>query len=200
MSTCIRRTGIRISLTIYALAQAGSAQPTPTGGFTIAILQGDGILNALPRPPLTRVSIRVANPKGQPIRDAVAVFQFPEAGASAAFPDGSVVKVLLTNTNGEAVVELKSNEVPGKFEPTVTVNYLGQSSMVKLHQENAFPYVTAMRPKRSFLSRLKKPIGIAAAAGALGAVTALTRQGGSTTPPSNGGITITPSTGTVGGR
>jgi hypothetical protein len=187
-----------VIIVIEAIAQPELAQPKPSRGFTVAVVQGDGIVNELPRPPLTRVSIRVADSNGQPVRDAVAVFQFPEAGASAMFSDGSVVKVLLTNANGEAVGEVKSNEVPGRYQPTVTVNYLGQSSVVKLHQANAFSYVNPRPPKRSFLSPLKKPIFSAMTAAAVGVLVALTR-GTSTPPPGDHGITVTPGNGSVGG-
>ena len=193
-----------------AIAQPGTGQPAPTKGFTVAVLQGDGVLNALPRPPASHVSIRVADTTGQPIRNAVAVFEFPEAGASASFPDGSVVKVVLTNDKGEATADLKSNEVPGKYQATVTVNYLGQSSLVKLNQENAFPYGTPtavgnrLIHKRGFFT--KKTVLIIAGVAAAGAISVIAAHhgGGSgstqtTPPPGDGGITITPGTGTVGG-
>ena len=191
-------------------AQQDAGQPAPTKGFTVTVLQGDGVLNPLPRPPATHVSIRVADTKGQPIRNAVAVFEFPEAGASASFPDGSAVKVVLTNDKGEAVADLKSNEVPGKYQATVTVNYLGQSSLVKLNQENAFPYGTPAAVGNRLIQKhgffTKKTVLIiagVAVAGAIGAIAAH-HGGGSgssqTTTPPAGGITITPGTGTVGGH
>ena len=71
--------------------------------------------------------------------NAVAVFELPAEGASASFPDGSMVKVILTNDKGEAMVDIKSNEVPGKYQPTIMVNYLGQSSLIQLNQENINP-------------------------------------------------------------
>jgi len=185
-------------------------QPGPTKGFTVAVLQGDGVLNPLPRPPASHLSIRVADSKGSPIGNAVAVFELPEAGASATFQDGSSVKVLLTNEKGEAVADLKSNEVPGKYQATVTVNYLGQSSLVKLNQENAFPFKipTAegnrlLRKHGFFTKKTALIIAGVAAAGAIGVIAAH-HGGGSnstqTTTPPPGGITITPGTGTVGGH
>jgi hypothetical protein len=187
------------------LAETDSIQQAPTKGFTVAVIQGDGVVNALPRPLSTHVSIRVADPKGQPIRDAVAVFEFPEAGASATFPDGSLVKVLLTNSNGEATAILKSNEVPGKYEPIITVNYLGQSSVLKLRQENVFAYSRPAPAKRGFVAGIKGGlsrkalIAIGAAGGAV-AVLASHRSPAPPPPASSGGITVTPGTGTVGGR
>jgi hypothetical protein len=121
MSNYIHTIGLSVAFALEAGAQSESAQPKPPRGITVTVVQGDGVVHELPRPPLSRLSIRVADSKGQPIRDAVTVFQFPEAGASAMFSDGSVVKVLLTNANGEAVSEVKSNEVPGTYAPTVTV-------------------------------------------------------------------------------
>jgi hypothetical protein len=181
-----------------------SATPPPTKGFTVTVLQGDGVLNPLPRPPATHVSIRVADAKGQPVRNAVAAFELPEAGASAAFADGSAVKVLLTNEKGEATVDTKSNEVPGKYQATVTVNYLGQSSVVKLNQENTYPYGPPARSIRSLKPRgfLRKKTVLIVAAVAATAVIAIALHGGSskTTTSPTGGITITPGTGTVGGN
>lgn len=184
-------------------AQTDSAQQPLTKGFTVALLQGDGVVNTLPRPLPTHVSIRVADTKGQPIRNAVAVFEFPEAGPSATFIDGAVVKVILTNANGEATADLKSNEVPGKYEPTITVNYLGQSSVVRLHQENAFTYTAASPVRRAFFAKLSRAFSkktlIAMAAGVAGAVAVLTRHSSpAPAPAGNGGITVTPGTGTVG--
>ena len=208
MSNCFR------SISLWAIGCAVlAAQPEPAPqvakGFTIIILQGDGVLNPLPRPPATRVSLRVADPKGQPIRNAVTVFELPEAGASAKFSDGSPVKVILTNEQGEAVADLKSNEVPGKYQATVTVNYLGQSSLVKLNQENAFPYGTPSAVGNRLIQKhglfTKKTVLIIAGVAIAGAVgTVAAHHGGgsgssqTTTPP--GGIVITPGTGTVGGH
>jgi hypothetical protein len=211
MLTCIRALCLWLTAYTLACAQRDAGQLAPTKGFTVAVLQGDGLLNSLPRPSAAHVSIRVADTKGQPIRNAVAVFEFPEAGASASFPDGSVVKVVLTNDKGEATTDLKSNEVPGKYQATVTVNYLGQSSLVKLNQENAFPYGTPaavghrlIQKHGFFTKRTVLIIAGVAVAGAIGAIAAHHGGGsGSTTttpPPGNGGITITPGTGTVGGH
>jgi hypothetical protein len=195
-----------------ALLAQDAAPLLPTKGFTIAVLQGDGVLNPLPRPPQTHVAIRVADPKGLPIKNAVAVFEFPEGGASSTFSDGGSVKVLLTNERGEATADLKSNEVPGKYRATITVNYLGQSSLVRLNQENAFPYRTPtaegnrLLRKRGFRLSTKTLLIVAGVVvGAVVGVVAAHHGGasGSQTnnpPAGNGGITITPGTGTVGGH
>src|ERR1039457_2145048 len=137
MSTCIRTLCLSLTSCAVLLGQT-EITPPPTKGFTVAILQGDGLVNPLPRPPATHLSIRVNDTRGVPIRNAVAVFELPAEGASASFPDGSMVKVILTNDKGEAMVDIKSNEVPGKYQPTVMVNYLGQSSVIRLNQENTF--------------------------------------------------------------
>src|ERR1039457_5790757 len=139
MSTCIRTLCLSLTSGAVLLGQT-EITPTPTKGFTVAILQGDGLVNPLPRPPAAHLSIRVNETGGVPIRNAVAVFELPAEGASASFPDGSLVKVILTNDKGEAMVDIKSNEVPGKYQPTIMVNYLGQSSIVRLNQENTFPF------------------------------------------------------------
>jgi hypothetical protein len=194
-----------LSLTACAvLLGQTEVTPPPTKGFTVTVLQGDGLLNPLPRPPGAHLSIRVADTNGQPVHNAVTVFELPDAGASASFIDGSNVKVLLTNDRGEAVADIHSNEVTGKYQATVTVNYLGQSSLVRLNQENAFPYGTpaagGRRPlhKRGFFSR--KTVLIIAAAAIAGIATIFATHRGHTpiTPPPPSGITITPGTGTVG--
>ena len=138
MSVCIRTLCLSITACTVLSGQT-EVPPPPTKGFTVAVLRGDGVLNPLPRPPITPLSIRVNDSKGTAIRNAVAIFELPEQGASATFLDGSIVKVLLTNDKGEAIVDTKSNDVPGKFQPTITINCLGQSSLVRLNQENAFP-------------------------------------------------------------
>ena len=73
--------------------------------------------------------------------------------------------------------DLKSNEVPGKYQATVTVNYLGQSSLVKLNQENAFPYGTPaavghrlIQKHGFFTKRTVLIIAGVAVAGAIGAI------------------------------
>ena len=210
MQTCLHALGLWLTACALLFAQQDAGQSAPSKGFIIAVLHGDGVLNPLPRPPATHVSIRVADTRGLPIRNAVAIFEFPEAGASASFPDGSAVKVVLTNDKGEAVADLKSNEVPGKYQATVTVNYLGQSSLVRLNQENAFPLGTPtavgnrLVRKHGFFT--KKTVLIIAGVAVLGAIGAIAAHhgGGSsssqTTTPPPGGITITPGTGTVGGH
>jgi hypothetical protein len=124
MSACIRALCLFLAACAVLPGQR-DATPPPTKGFTVAILQGDGLANPLARPPASHLSIRVNDIKGVPIRNAVAVFELPAEGASATFPDGSMVKVILTNDKGEAKVDIKSNEVPGKYQPTIMVNYPG---------------------------------------------------------------------------
>jgi len=202
MSLSLRVICLSLSGCAMLLAQIGGAQSAPSKGFTVTLLQGEGVVNPLPRPPATHVSLRVADTKGQPIRNAVTVVELPEAGASAAFADGSTVKVLLTNDKGEAAADLKSNEVPGKYHAKVTVNYLGQSSMIRLNQENAFPYgaPTAVNSrhahKHGFFS--KKTVLFVAAAAVAATVAVVASHRGQAPGDNSGGITITPGNGTVG--
>jgi len=201
-----------------ALAVAQTA-PRPQRGLTVTVLQGDGVVHALPNPPVSHISVRVTDADGKPLQGAVAVFELPELGPSATFPDGSQVKVILTDREGAAATELQSNGVPGHFEPKVTVNYLGQTAVASLKQESAFnPDVRPDVYRRALLAHpsahdtgshglSKKAVWIivgAAAAGGVGAIFAL--HGGNhapaaTTPPPSGGgsITITPGGGTVVG-
>ena len=204
MLKCLRTLCFALAASAALTAQQDTDTPAPTKGFTVAILQGDGLVNPLPRPPASHLSIRVNDNKGLPIRNAVAVFELPAQGASATFPDGSMVKVLLTNDNGEAIVDIKSNEVPGKYQPTIMVNYLGQSSLIRLNQENTFPFHAQattghhLLPHGRFFS--KKTVLIITGIIVAVIVTAVAAHRGkaSTTPPPNNGITITPGPGTVG--
>ena len=203
MSVCIRTLCLSLTSCAVLLGQT-EVTPPPIKGFTVAILQGDGLVNPLPRPPASHLSIRVNDTKGLPISNAVAVFELPAEGASASFPDGSMVKVVLTNDNGEAVVDIKSNEVPGKYQPTIMVNYLGQSSLIRLNQENTFPFhaqtVTGHHRlfRKGFLSKKTVLIIAGVAIATIVTIFAAHRGHTPTTQPSTSGITITPGTGTVG--
>jgi hypothetical protein len=205
MLKCLRTLCFALAASAALTAQQDIDTPAPTKGFTVAILQGDGLVNPLPRPPASHLSIRVNDTRGIPIRNAVAVFELPAEGASASFPDGSMVKVILTNYKGEAMVDIKSNEVPGKYQPTIMVNYLGQSSIVRLNQENTFLFrEDAAAPGRRSIRKArffsKKTLLIIGAAAVAGIATILATHRGHTpiTPPPSSGITITPGTGTVG--
>lgn len=206
MPKCLRTLYFAFALSAALNAQQDADLTAPTKGFTVAILQGDGLVNPLPRPPSSHLSIRVNDTKGLPIRNAVAVFEFPAEGASASFPDGSMVKVILTNHKGEATVDIKSNEVPGKYQPTIMVNYLGQSSIVRLNQENTFlfradaaaPGRRSIRKAGFFSKKTVLIIGGVAVAGIVGTIFATHHTETPTTPPPPSGITITPGTGTVG--
>jgi hypothetical protein len=203
MSVCIRTLCLSLASCTVLLGQP-DATPPPTKGFTVAILQGDGLVNPLPRPPASHLSIRVNDTNGVPIRNAVAVFELPAEGASASFPDGSMVKVILTNDKGEAMVDIKSNEVPGKYQPTIMVNYLGQSSLIQLNQENTFPFQAPTATghhrlfRKGFLSKKTVLIIAGVAIATIVTIFAAHRGHTPTTPPSTSGITITPGTGTVG--
>ena len=203
-----------LSLFFFATVLAtAEAAPTVQRGLTVTVLQGDGVVHALPNPGSSHISIRVADADGKPIQGAVAVFELPELGPSATLADGSQVKVVLTDGSGSAGIEMQSNGVPGHFEPKITVNYLGQTAVVTLKQENGFnpearpevygrttlPRNTSDHAARSHWLSKKAVWGIVGAA-AVACVVAIFRHhrpaGGST----GGGLTITPGSGTVGGQ
>jgi hypothetical protein len=188
MSACIRTLCLSLAAWAVLLGQP-DATPPPTKGFTVAILQGDGLVNPLPRPPASHLSIRVNDTQGLPIRNAVAVFELPAEGAPATFPDGSMVKVILTNDKGEAMVDIKSNEVPGRYQPTIMVNYLGQSSLINLNQENTFPFHAQTATghhrlfRKGFLSKKTVLIIAGVAIATIVTIFAAHRAQPSTTPP-----------------
>jgi hypothetical protein len=208
-----------------ALARA-EAPPSPkvTKGVSVAVVQGDAVTYNLPAPRPAPVAIRVTDSAGKPLQNAVAVFELPELGPSATLLDGSQVKVVLTDADGVAAVDLRSNGVPGRFEPKITINYLGQTSTLTLNQENAFaPHIRPEVYKKAYTQKIdplpriprtnnsigrgisKKTVLIivgVAAAGAVGAFVAM-HGGGSpaaSTSSGGGGITITPGSGSVGGH
>jgi hypothetical protein len=139
----------------------------------------------------------VSDTRGLPIHNAVTVLEFPELGASAHFVDGSQVKVALTDSRGQATFRTVANNIPGKYQPRITVNYLDQTSSLVLSQENAYPYAAAHPANRRHFS--KKKILLISGAAAL-AVLGLAATHGSGGGTSQSGITITPGTGTVGGN
>jgi hypothetical protein len=128
----------------------------------------------------------------------------PEQGASATFADGSTVKVFLTDRNGEANTEIKPNDLPGKFQPKVTVNYLGQTSSISLNQKNLFPATTSATVRNQVLRgpsshRLSRKIWLAIAGGAVAAIVGIVATHHGRSSSNNGGITITPGSGSVQG-
>ncbi len=191
-----------------ALADTPLLKPA---GLTVAVLQGNQVIHTLPDPPQAHVAIRVTDGEGKPIQNAVAIFEFPEAGASAVLPDGSPVKVILTNRDGEATVTIRANSLPGQYEPKITVNYLGQTNAITLKHENAFnPDVRPAEYRTGLAHKILKPsmrrAGISkrtllllTGAAAVGLIVALIAKGHGGAQ-SGGGITITPGTGTVGGN
>lgn len=198
-----------VCLMITAL-HAQTGQPPVTKGLTVTVLQGDGVQNDLPRPVATHLSIRVVDSQGTPLPNAVAAFELPEVGASATFPDDAIVKVLLTDANGEATTEIRPNNLPGKFQPRVKVNYLGQTSSISLSQENLYPVIAgahgqSLRPHHRGIS--KKTILLIVGTVAVGVLVGVLVHGHhsaattTTQPPQQqpGGITINPGTGSVTG-
>lgn len=193
------------TLITFLLASLIAFSQTPMfspNAFTIAVLSGAEVTHASQSPVVAPVSIRVADPSGQPIQGAVAIFAFPETGPSATFSDGSNVKALLTDSEGKAAVEIRSNNLPGSFDPTITINWRGQSTLVRLHHTNAS---TVTGPALSRATKSKKKWYIIAAVAAGGATAVLLATKGkktttTTTTPTGGGITITPGSGSVGGN
>lgn len=191
------------SIVIILLASLIASGQTPaysSRAFTVAILSGAEVTHASQSPVVAPVAIRVADPNGQPIQGAVAIFAFPESGPSATLPDGSNVKALLTDSEGKAAVEIRSNGLPGSFDPTVTINWRGQSTLVRLHHTNSAATVTGPTISRSTKSRRKWYYIAAAAAGGAVAIMLLTKGKTTAGASSGGGITITPGSGSVGGK
>ena len=168
-------------------------------GLSVTVLQGDAVTHAMPNPAPAHVSIRVTDNTTRPIQGAVAVFEFPESGPSALLADGSNVKAVLTDSDGKASIEVRSNTLPGAFEPTITVNYLGQSTLARLHQSNVVA-VTGPTISHSTKSSRKWYYIAAAAAGGAVAIMLLTKGKTAAGASSGGGITITPGSGSVGGK
>ena len=116
---------------------------------------------------------------------------------------------MLTDANGEAITDIKPNNLPGKFQPRITVNYLGQTSSISLNQENLYPvattaYTKSLRPHHHGISKKTVLLIVGTAAvGLLVSVLAHSHHSTSTLPQQPqqpGGITITPGPGSVGGH
>lgn len=201
-----------------AFAQPATS-PKTTRGVSVSVLQGDGVVHSLPKPLASHISIRVTDTDNHPIQGAVAVFELPLDGPTATLPDEAAVKVILTDKDGAAAVSILPNDIPGHFEPKITVNYMGQTTSLSLKQENAFApavrpdvyrhsllHTSTSRKATSGISRKTAVILLTVvAAVATGAIVA-TRGGSTPTPtpttptPGGGGIVITPGPGTVGGN
>lgn len=180
----------------------------PTPGLSVTVLQGENVVHSLPNPSSSHLSVRIADGVGRPIKNAVTIFELPEIGATATFPDGGKTKVVLSDTDGAATVEIRPNSTPGHYTPKITVNFLGQTTTVILKQENAFgPEVrpaayrstlTGKKQRSAFRISGKTLLIISGVAGAT-AVAVFAGKGGSS-GPAGGGIVITPGSGTVGGK
>ncbi len=190
-----------ITILLASLIASGQSPTLTSRAFTVAVLSGAEVTHASQSPVVAPISIRVADPSGQPIQGAVAIFNFPESGPSAAFSDGTNVKALLTDSEGKAAVDIRSNSLPGSFDPTITINWHGQSTLVRLHHINAPTLVgpTLSRPTKS--NRKWYYIAAAGAAGAAAVLFAVKGKPAGTGPTTpGGGIVITPGSGSVGGN
>jgi hypothetical protein len=102
------------------------------------------------------------------------------------------------------MVDIKSNEVPGKYQSIIMVTYLGQSSLIHLNQENTFPFHAQTATghhrlfRKGFLSKRTVLIIAGVAIATLVIIFVAHRCQTSTIPPPTSSITITPGTGTVG--
>ena len=186
--------------------------PPHIKGINITVLQGEGVVNLLPAAPATNITIRVSDNDGQPIKNAVAVFQMPESGPGATIDsDALTTKAVLTDGSGQAGVITHANSLPGAYQPRVTVNALGQTNAMILHQENRAAS-EQQTPHQSFLSNSRSPhkgflhskaFWITVAGAGAGAAIMLARGHHASTSGNNGsgngGISITPGSGTVTG-
>lgn len=171
-------------------AQAPAAGPK----LTISILDGEGALNDIRQRTAREPIVEVQDENHKPVAGAAVLFALPGSGPSGAFADGTQVFSTVTDEAGRAVATgLRPNSVPGSYDIHVTVHYQGSTAETTIHQKNVSGQSSSSTTEEAAHGLSMKSVliivGVAAAAGAVGAILA-TRGGNATT--------ITPGTPSVG--
>jgi hypothetical protein len=125
-------------LAAVLLATGFAVAQTPSGGYRIAVVDGDGALNSVSAKTAREPVIQVSDAARHPVSGAYVEFDAPGSGASASFANGSTHFATTTNADGLAVgSNIKNNGVPGSFNVTVHVSFRGQSiGEAQIHQTN----------------------------------------------------------------
>jgi len=125
-------------LAALSLATGFAAAQNSSGGYRIAVVDGDGSLNSVASKTAREPVIQVSDTAHHPISGAYVEFDAPSSGAGATFANGSTHFATTTNADGLAVASnIRNNGVPGSFTVTVHVSFQGQSiGEAQIHQTN----------------------------------------------------------------
>lgn len=176
-----------------------SGSPKAAPGIRILILEGQRRVNRLTEGIFAVPVVEVRDSNDKPLEGAKVQFTLSggAGSAGAAFPDGSVERVFMTNSQGQASAEgYRPNNVEGKFTVKVKAEYQQEISEVTITQVNTFQTQADADVKKSKAWRKWVYIGGAAAAGGITAAVLLSR--GSSSGP--GVITVVPGQPILGGR
>jgi hypothetical protein len=159
-----------------------AAQSTLAGqsnaGLRVQIIRGNDAQNLVEQIPATPITIRVIDRNNRAVQGATVVFITPENGPSGDFANGLNTLRTITDEDGLAVArEYRPNEIPGRYQIRVQIDYLGESTAVTIRQTN-------LVPKKS-LGKVILILAVAGAAGAAGTALATRSSGKSATNPSS---------------
>jgi hypothetical protein len=119
-------------------AKPSTPGPAGTGGYRVAVVDGEGALNSVLTKTAREPVVQVSDSMHRPVAGAYVEFDAPSSGPSAAFANGSTHFATTTNSDGLAVgSNLKNNGLPGSFAVSVHVSFQGQSiGEAQIHQTN----------------------------------------------------------------
>jgi hypothetical protein len=179
------------------LIASGMAAAQDASPLVVNVIDGEGAFNDIRRGDVRTPVVQVRDADGNLVAGAKVVFQLPDMGAGASFPDGS--KMLIATTDGEGKASapgLHPNKVEGAFAITVLASKDGHSGRAEVRQSNTLAGGDpTLRPTNH--NKLKILIAIAGAAGGI-AVAAALHGGGGGSSPSSGGTAVTATTLSVG--
>jgi hypothetical protein len=134
-------------LNLIALhAQSGQ---TPTQGFHIVVVEGEGALNNIETRAGRELAVQVIDPSGKPVTGANVEFEAPANGPGQSFANGSRSFATVTNANGIATAPAAANNgTAGAFVTNVRVFYRGQDiGKASIHQTNVSGQVAVIGSK-----------------------------------------------------
>jgi len=139
--------------------------------------------------------VRIVDQNNQPVSGAAVTFNLPISGTSGEFGNGAKNLTVVTGGDGTAVArEVRTNDVPGRFQILITASYRGLTARGLINQTNqGTPSAQGHHGKLVAFLIL---IGAGAAGGAVYATRSKSSSGSSVaTMPAP--IGITPGTGTI---
>ena len=190
-----------MSLGLYPAELASQEQP-PSQQITVVPISGEGSVNGLRQRVHEDPAVRIEDENHKPISGAVVTFNLPVSGTSGEFSDGSKNTSIVTGADGVAAAKnVRTNDVPGRFQFLITASYRGLTARGLINQTNQG---TGGQAAKSHGGGSGKIIAILAIVGAAagGGAYAATRGKSSSSPsgPSVPAVTpigITVGTGTI---